>query len=190
MPVRVVEEAASALPEYGQVPIAFRVEFRFRVEPVQGGLGGLLLIEEPVAPFIKDYDAIPGEGPSTWAKRWDLSNWGIFGAFEAGLRVGGAAVAWNTAGLNMLQGRGDLAALWDVRVDPDHRRRGVGERLFEAAVAWARERGCRRLIVETQNVNVPACRFYARQGCELAGIDRNAYPSLPEEARVVWCRDL
>jgi hypothetical protein len=51
--VRVVEESVAVLPEYGRVPIAFRVETRFRVEPIRSGLGGLLLVEEPVAaPYV------------------------------------------------------------------------------------------------------------------------------------------
>jgi ribosomal protein S18 acetylase RimI-like enzyme len=75
-------------------------------------------------------------------------------------------------------------------VAPDARGRGVGGALFRAADAWAASRGCRRLEVETQNVNVGACRFYARQGCALAAIDRLAYPELPDETMLLWCREL
>ena len=87
-------------------------------------------------------------------------------------------------------GRSDVAVMWDVRVAPDARGRGVGAALFGAAAAWAAARGARLLMAETQNVNVPACRFYARQGCVLGAIDRFAYPSLPHEARLLWFRDL
>jgi len=45
-------------------------------------------------------------------------------------------------------------------------------------------------MVETQNVNVPACRFYARMGCVLGGIHRFAYPELPGEARLLWYKAL
>ena len=44
--------------------------------------------------------------------------------------------------------------------------------------------------VETQNINVPACRFYARMGCELGTIDRFAYPDLPGETQLLWHLDL
>jgi GNAT superfamily N-acetyltransferase len=60
--------------------------------------------------------------------------------------------------------RSDLAVLWDIRVQPERRGRGVGKALFYASVDWACRRGCRQLKVETQNVNVAACRFYASQG--------------------------
>jgi len=189
--VEVIEESVAALPEYGRVPIAFRVESRFRVEPIRGGLGGLLLVEEPVAaPYVKDYDAIEDNGPSHWAKRWDISNWGVISAFDGGERIGGAAMAWKTEGLDMLEGDEGRAVLWDLRVHPSSRGRGVGHRLFARALDWARERQCRRLKVETQNINVPACRFYARQGCELGALDRYAYGDALDEVQLLWYRDV
>ena len=81
--------------------------------------------------------------------------------------VGGASVALGTSGLDMLEGRSDLAVLWDLRVAPDFRGRGVGRALFFEACSWARDRGCTELKVETQNINAPACRFYAAVGCQL-----------------------
>ena len=121
---------------------------------------GLTLREAPVEiPWVKDYDTIKGEGPARWAKRFDVSNWGLFAAYEAGTRVGGAVIAFNTAGVNMLEGRSDLAVLWDLRVRPEVRRTGIGSELFTATETWARASGCRSLKVETQNINVPACCF-------------------------------
>jgi GNAT superfamily N-acetyltransferase len=161
------------------------------LEPIRSGLGGLLLVEDPVAvPYVKDYDAIKEQGPSDWSKRWDISNWGVMSAFEGGERIGGAAVAWKMKELSMLEGCEDLAVLWDLRVHPSCRGRGVGHRLFARALVWARERCCRRFKAETQNVNVPACRFYARQGCELGAIDRYAYGDAPDEVRLLWYRDV
>jgi len=93
----------------------------------------------------------------------------------------------------MLNGRGDLAALWDLRVHPDWRGRGVGKALFARATSWARQQGCTQLKVETQNVNVRACRFYADRNCELRMIDRDAYAGhaqVGREAKLYWYRDL
>ena len=72
----------------------------------------------------------------------------------------------------MLNGRSDLGVLWDIRVHPDSRHCGIGTRLFEYAAAWLRERGGVLMKVETQNVNVPACRFYAKQECLLGEVNR------------------
>ena len=66
------------------------------------------------------------------------------------------------------------------------RGRVAGRALFEAATRGARQRGCRLLLIETQNVNVPACRFYAAQGCTLGAIDRFAYADLPDETQLIW----
>jgi ribosomal protein S18 acetylase RimI-like enzyme len=191
MAVAVVVEPVAVLPAYGRVSSAFWVESRLRVDSVHGGLGGLALVEEPVEPpVLKDYDQEAGAGPERWLVRWDISHWGVFSAFQGPRRVGGAVIAWRTPGVHMLEGRDDLAVLWDLRVDPAWRERGVGSALFARAAAWAGAKGCRRLKIETQNVNVPACRFYAKQGCELAGIRRCAYADLLDEAQLLWYLEL
>lgn len=180
------EETGDALSEYGRVSIAFKVATQLRVELVDRGLGGLRLIEESVeSAYMVDFDQ-PDDGPANWGQRWDISNWGILSAFDGTQRGGGATVAWRTQGVHMLEGRDDLAVLWDLRVDPACRRRGVGARLFAEAVVWAQRRNCRWLKVETQNTNVAACRFYAAQGCELRGVHIGAYQDSPEEVQLLW----
>ena len=44
-------------------------------------------------------------------------------------------------------------------------------------------------MVETQNVNVRACRFYARQGFALGAVNRDAYPDLPDEVLLLWYKE-
>jgi len=189
--VKVIEESAAVLPDYAGIPIAFRVASRFRVEPIQGGLGGLTLVEEPVIPYLKDYDAIPGEGPLHWQEHWDLAIWGILGAFAGTERIGGAAIAWKTEGVWPLELDDDTAVLWDLRVHPDYRGHGVGQLLFAQALKWARERQCHRLVVETQNINVAACRFYSREGCTLRAINCHAYSGdAQDEVQLLWYKDL
>lgn len=189
--VEVREESPSALAEYGRVPIAFEVRTRLAVVAPGAGLGGLVLAEEPVpAPYVKDYDADPAERPAAWASRFAVARWGILSAWAEGARVGGAAVAWDAPDVAMLEGRRDLAVLWDLRVAPAWRGRGVGAALLAAAERWALARGARRLKVETQNVNVAACRFYARRGCVLGAVHRFAYPALPDEAQLLWYKGL
>ncbi len=178
------------LRQYAEIPIAFEVRSVLRAEPVEGGFGGIRLREETVVePYVKDYDDCEEGSPEDWPRQFDVSNWGILLAWKYGRCVGGAAVAHNTAGVNMLEGRSDLAVLWDIRVRPEARRRGIGTQLFQHAAGWARERGGRQLKVETQNVNVPACRFYARQGCKLGAIHRFGYaghPRVGHEVMLLW----
>lgn len=185
--MKIIEEPITAATEVSLIPIAFEVERVFDVTARDGGLGGLVLSERRLdVPYVKDYDAAEGEGPLWWGERFDVSNWGLIGAFSNGERVGAAVVAFDTKGVNMLEGRRDLAVLWDIRVSPAHRGSGIGHALFRAVEAWAATRGCRQLKIETQNVNVPACRFYARQGCVLGAINRFAYPELPGEVQLLW----
>ena len=102
-------------------------------------------------------------------------------------------MAFNTPGVHMLKGRKDLAVLWDIRVHPDFQRNGIGTKLFNYAAKWSREKGCRQLKIETQNVNVPACRFYAKQGCRLGVINRYAYaghPKVGHEVMFIWYLEL
>jgi ribosomal protein S18 acetylase RimI-like enzyme len=191
MEMKIIEEPFTAAAELAHISIAFEVESVFDVSARDGGLGGLVLAERRLdVPYVKDYDAIEGEGPAQWAKVFDVSNWGLIGAHSDGARVGGAVIAFDTEGVNMLEGRRDLAVLWDIRVSTQARGRGVGSALFRAVEAWAAARGVRQLKIETQNINVPACRFYARQGCVLGAINRFAYKDLPNEVQLLWYKNL
>src|SRR5262245_41146826 len=191
MTLEVAEEAMTALPEYACVPAVFTVDRVLDVTNRDDGSGGFDVSERRLdAPYRKDYDAIADEGPLQWGRRYDLSNWGLFTARLANRIVGGAAVAFDTPGLTMLDGRRDLAVLWDIRVSPDARCQGVGSALFQRVEAWAQLHDCRQLMIETQNTNVRACRFYERQGCQLRAIHRAAYPELPEEIQLLWYKDL
>lgn len=47
--------------------------------------------------------------------------------------------------------------------------------------------------VETQNVNVPACRFYQRMGCRLGEIRQYGYAAVPavaDEVMLNWYLEL
>ena len=179
----------TALAEYALLPIAFRVDQVLDVTARADG-GFDLSARRLSIPYVKDYDAVDGEGPLRWSRRFAVSNWTLFTARVAGSRVGGATVAFDTPQLTMLEGRRDLSMLWDIRVAPSARGRGIGSALFEKVEAWARAHSCRQLKVETQNVNVPACRFYARHGCELRAVHHATYPELPEEIQLLWYKDL
>jgi GNAT superfamily N-acetyltransferase len=191
MRIEVREEPITTIDEYASIPIAFEVSSILHVMATANGPGEFVLTERPLdAPYIKDYDSINGEEPAQWARRFDLSNWVLFTARVEGDRIGGAVVAFNTPGLIMLEDREDLAILWDIRVSPKARGQGVGSALFREAEACARAKGCQQLKVETQNINVAACRFYAWQGCVLGAVNYLTYPELPNEVQLLWYKDL
>lgn len=190
MAFQIIEQSVDGLLDYGEIPVSFTVGFKYRVDALTRGRPGWQLTEERVdRPYVKDYDA-GGERPLRWAQQWDLANWAVLAALRDGMSLGGAVVAWHTPGVDMLEGRADLAVLWDLRVHPDHRRQGVGQRLFNHAAAWARAKECRQLKVETQDINMPACRFYAKMGCYLGAVHCGAYPEYPDEVQLMWYLDL
>jgi len=193
MAVEIRQLGPECLEAYATISMAFRVESVLRVEEVEGGLGGLRLVEESVSePYVKDYDAFEDERPTRW-RRFDLTEWGFFMAFDGEEPVGGAVVAVRSSEVHMLEGREDLAVLKDIRVAPERRGQGIGTALWDRAIAFARDKGCTTFKVETQNVNVAACRFYAARGCRLGCIDRHGYAGVPEashETMLLWYKDL
>ena len=159
------------------------------------GGGDLRLVEERVKrPFKRDYDKEGEDNPSAWAKQHDIKRWGIFVAMDKGLPVGGATVALESPIFPAFSlQREDLAILWDIRVHPDHQFQGVGRSLFHFSTAWAKAQGYGQLGLETDGSNIPACKFYAKMGCNLGGILKYGYSGIPEIAEypmLLWYIDL
>ncbi len=182
------------LADYANVPVICSVQSILAIDEIDGGMGGLDFHERPVQfPYTKNYDAYSHGGPLQWHEQFDISKWGLLVAVEAGKVIGGATVALNTPTAGMSDGRSDLAVLWDIRVLASSQRHGVGATLFRNAAAWAKSRGSGMLEVETQNVNVGACRFYKKMGCRLSRIDRYAYAAhrqIADEVMLIWCLKL
>lgn len=195
MNVEIEEIGVESLPSYAEIPISFKVESILQIDIINQGLRGFSVVEKKVRSYLKDYDR-QGDNedcPIGWSKKFDVSKWGFFLAVDGSLILGGATVAIDTPNLNMLENRKDLAVLWDIRVHPNRRRSGIGTELFRYTVDWAKRKGYKQLKIETQNVNVPACRFYAKQGCELGAIHRYGYVKSPEvahEAMFLWYLEL
>lgn len=78
-----------------------------------------------------------------------------------------------------------FAIIWDIAVEPSFRRQGVGRRLIENALRWARGRGLPGVMLETQNINVAACRLYARCGFVLGGFDAYLYRGVAPDTREI-----
>ena len=116
----------------------------------------------PVTPYVKRYGPEIHD-PRTYIDKTDHAAWL---AYVDGHLAGQILVHenWNR-----------FAIIWDIAVDPPFRRRGVGHRLIEQAIEWARERGLPGVMLETQSINVPACRLYERCGFVLGGLDGYLY---------------
>jgi ribosomal protein S18 acetylase RimI-like enzyme len=165
----------------------------YRIEKQNRGLGGFTLVETPIEPYIKDFCTEHDANVARWEKRWDISNWAFFMAFDGDRPVGGITVASRTKEVNLLYGRDDLASLWDIRVDDEYKHQGIGQVLFYMAVKWSREQGLVQMSIECQNNNIPAVKFYHKQGAVLSAINEYAYYNEPEyrhEAQFIWYFDL
>jgi len=183
----------SYFPQYDMIPMRVHVSSYYRIEKINRGLSGFSFVEIPVEPYVKDFCTEHDANVERWKKRWDISNWAFFMAFDKERPVGGATVASRTKDINLLYGRNDLASLWDIRVDDNYKHQGIGQALFDMVVNWSREQGLNQISIECQNNNVPACKFYHKRGAVLSAINEYAYYNEPEyrhEAQLIWYLDI
>jgi ribosomal protein S18 acetylase RimI-like enzyme len=61
------------------------------------------------------------------------------------------------------------AELISLHILPEHKRQGIGRRLFAAAAAQLQERGCKSIYLWVLEENDPARKFYETLGGQLAG---------------------
>ena len=82
--------------------------------------------------------------------------------------VGGIQVIGYTyaglEGLDYMSLRGPAGVLYDIVVDPPHRRGGVGRALLDATVASLKARGAPMVVLSTAERNEPAQRLFASAG--------------------------
>lgn len=84
----------------------------------------------------------------------------------------------------------NFAYVEELYVSESARGQGIGRRLVERAEDWAAERRLKGLMLETQDLNLAACRFYAKTGFQIGGADTLLYEGLgtevAEERAIFW----
>ena len=80
------------------------------------------------------------------------------------------------------------AFIEDLGICQSWRQKGIGSLLLTQAVEWARQNKLIGLALETQDVNLSACRFYSRKGFVIGGIDTMLYSKFPtaHEKAIFW----
>jgi len=63
----------------------------------------------------------------------------------------------------------------NIDVRRDFRRQGIGKKLIEQAIFWAKNKDLKGLRLETQDINLIACRFYQKCGFVLGAVDNLLY---------------
>ncbi len=84
----------------------------------------------------------------------------IFCAVEGGIVFGMVSILFT---ISTAEG-GRAAWLEDMIVHPARRRGGIGGRLLQTAIAGAKESGCTRITLLTDDTNAAAQEFYRRAG--------------------------
>jgi len=82
-----------------------------------------------------------------------------------------------------------FAYIEEIVVDVKFRRLGIGRRLIQAAIQWAKDNQLPGIMLETQNNNAAACLLYQSCGFELAGFDRSLYRAIDpstQEIALYW----
>lgn len=100
---------------YDQVSMNVDVHSEYKIERINQGLGGLLLEEVPVTPYIKDLSKY--ERATEYEKQFDITNWRFYMAFDEDVPVGAMTIAGTTKGLNMLMAE-QMPAYYGIFVLP------------------------------------------------------------------------
>jgi ribosomal protein S18 acetylase RimI-like enzyme len=75
--------------------------------------------------------------------------------------------------------------IWNLLVDQECRRHGIGTELIHRAEEFGVQRRCRAISVETQATNWPALVFYTKMGFEICGVDDHYYTNRDLERKEV-----
>jgi ribosomal protein S18 acetylase RimI-like enzyme len=185
MTVEIRRDESRSLSAYAAISSAYEVRAALQVPRV-----GVRALPSRIVStaYRKDYDAIPGNHPRDWPTRFAVERAEFIAAYRSGERIGGAVAVVDPSDVAKLGGEAPLALLWDLRVAPAVRGRGVGRALLAAMEARVREIGLPGIVVETQDINVAACRLYAGAGFRITSVDAHAYIELPGETQIIWTK--
>jgi GNAT superfamily N-acetyltransferase len=87
------------------------------------------------------------------------------------VRHGGTVIGMLTLLFTVSTAEGGPAAwLEDFILDPAWRGKGIGTKLIEHAIAYARQKGIKRITLLTDRTNVRASRLYRRWGFQGSGM--------------------
>ena len=77
------------------------------------------------------------------------------------------------------------ADMMNVAVSPDHRRKGIGEKLILALMEELKARECISLALEVRASNAPAIALYDKLGFGQIGLRKNYYRNPKEDALIL-----
>jgi len=84
----------------------------------------------------------------------------------------------------------DEAHITNIAVAPEHRRKGIGEKLMRHALEMAKSKGVRKVTLEVRQGNIPAQNLYRKFGFKLLGVRKEYYTDTGEDALIMGITDL
>ncbi len=116
-----------------------------------------------------DWTAVAAIDDRAFDRFWRVGRLGLADAAAATPRskllvadVAGEPIGFVIAGISL-----DVGYLQRMAVDPAVQGRGIGRSLVRAALRWARRRGARTMLLNTQLDNRPATTLYRSEGFEI-----------------------
>ncbi len=95
---------------------------------------------------------------------------------SGGTRIVGFVIFHITAG---------ISEIYNIAVQAQHARLGVGRLLMSAAIETSRERNATKVVLEVRKSNVPAINFYYGFNFHIVGERKNYYSNPLEDAYVM-----
>jgi ribosomal protein S18 acetylase RimI-like enzyme len=133
--------------------------------PRIGRLGALLVEEHydfDPRRFLAARPGTPAGYASFMSTQLEEPDKAVLVADDNGDVVGYAYAA--IEGYDYMALRGPAGVLHDIIVDPEHRGRGIGRLLLDAALGFFRSRGVPRVVLSTAEQNETAQRLFASMG--------------------------
>lgn len=80
----------------------------------------------------------------------------------------------------------DEGHITNIAVDPDYRKKGLGQRLVAEMINQAIKNGIHQMTLEVRKSNIPAIHLYEKMGFEIAGVRPKYYTDNHEDALIMW----
>jgi ribosomal-protein-alanine acetyltransferase len=81
----------------------------------------------------------------------------------------------------------DVSEIYNIAVEAEHARFGIGKQLMAAAISASRRRNVRKVMLEVRKSNTAAINFYFGFNFRIAGERKNYYSNPLEDAYVMEC---
>jgi ribosomal protein S18 acetylase RimI-like enzyme len=137
---------------------------RYRITKLENEDRVEIIMEMTANPYTKSWE-ITDDDCTLYARV--VSEGNSLAAFDGKLMVGLALAElrrWNRT-----------LWIWEFHVLESYRRLGIGRQMMDTLEVVGRQLNARTMLVETQNTNLPAIRFYHSVGFTVEGIDLSYY---------------